>query len=236
MNRYILIFLMAIALVIPGYTQKKEEKSEPAKTEKKEEEKKDEKADKGKKDEKLTDSIYNEVILENFEETKYDKTNIKYAVTRDQTADVQVKEEYPAPTGKSKKYLGVKVVGKNGDVFTIKPTKDLLIDKHCKAIYVWVYGKNFTGELSLLIKDSAGKIHRKTLGKINFLGWRKLTVNIENIKQQDEYLNQKKFIQITEIQYRPGNWSEQPLLQYFYIDDISAMVREKYTDRQSDDW
>ncbi len=36
--------------------------------------------------------------------------------------------------------------------------------------------------------------------------------------------------------YNPGNTGRLPVWNYFYIDDISATVREKFYDKQSDEW
>jgi len=181
---------------------------------------------------------YKEVVLEDFETTKYDKKNILYRVSRGQTGSAQIRDLFPAPTHNSKKYLGVKIKGKNHDVFKIRPTKKLIINGYCKSISIWVYGKKFSGELSLILKDSTGKIHRLLLGKLEFSEWRKLRVNINKrkISQQDKFLNKKTTMEILELQYRPKNTSRLPKKQYFYIDDISIMVRDKYQDQQSDDW
>ncbi len=171
-----------------------------------------------------------------FETTEYSK-NIKYLVSRNQEGDVSIRDEFPAQNGRSKKYLGVKFFGRKGDTLTIYPSKDLIIDKYCREIAVWVYGKKFSGELSLMLQDAYQKNHRLVLGKLDFLGWRKLVIKIGNdIKQEDDLLEQKKFLKILHFQYRPANETRMPIWHYFYIDDITAMIREKYSDRQSDDW
>jgi hypothetical protein len=89
----------------------------------------------------------------------------------------------------------------------------------------------------MILQDAAGTNHRLTFGKLNFLGWKKLTLNLaKKIKQQDAYLEQEKKLKILHFQYRPGNQTIHPEWQFFYLDDITATVRDKYKDRQSDDW
>lgn len=216
MSKKIWIILFCLAAVMPTYSQNPDVTDDKKKTQ---------------------DNLYTETVLEDFETTQYTKKNIEFTVTRDQDAEIAVRDQYPAPIADSKKYLGVKVNGKQGDVFVIKPAKELLITKHCRSLEVWAYGKNFSGELSIIIQDSSNKIHRLVFGKLNFLGWRKLKVQITSkVNQQDEFLNQNKNIKILAVQYRPGNLDRLPKWQYFYVDNISAIVREKYTDRQSDDW
>jgi len=215
------LLILSLCIMMPGYSQDK-----PVET------KTDDIAD------SIGDKVYFESILEDFEQTVYTtEKNLQFSVTKHQEGSINMRDQYAAPTGKSKKYLGVKMYAKKGDVFKIIPAKDLVIDKYCRSIAVWVYGKRFSGELSIILQDAEQQNHRIILGTTDFLGWRKLIVKLDrNIKQEDEYLNQKRFLKILQIQYRPGNMARTPLWQYFYIDDISAMVREKYTDRQSDDW
>ncbi len=185
----------------------------------------------------VTQKVYTEIALEDFESTEYTSANLKFIKSGEQEATIQIRDQYPAEFNNSKKYLGVKVYGKRGDTFQVFPTKPLEIDKYCKSISMWIYGKNFSGELTIILQDATGTNHRISFGKLNFLGWKKITVNLDKkIKQQDQYLEQEKKLKILHIQYRPGNPTLHPEWQYFYLDDITATVRDKYKDRQSDDW
>lgn len=225
MKRNLLVFMLALVVAIPAYTQ---QKAEPAKSDV---------ADMEKEITSDTARAYEEVVLEDFETSQYTDKNVSYTVTKYQEGSASIRDQYPAPYRNSKKYLGVKFFGKDGDVLKIVPAKDLVIDKYCREIAIWVYGKRFAGELSILLQDTKQKTHRLLLGKMDYLGWRKLKVKLEGgIAQEDELLNQKAVMKILELQYRPANSSRQPIWHYFYLDDISAQVREKYTDRQSDDW
>lgn len=182
-------------------------------------------------------NVYTETILEDFETNEYTDNNVRFIRTRDQAAGAQIRDQFPAPFNNSKKYLGIKVNGKSGDTFQIFPAKPIEIKKYTQSISVWVYGKNFAGDLTLIVQDAEDKTHRLAMGKTNFLGWKKITVPLpRNVKQQDAYLEQEKSLRILHIQYKPGNRTIHPMWQYFYIDDISATVRDKYKDSQSDDW
>ncbi len=186
---------------------------------------------------KVSQTIYTESILEDFETNQYTNSNIKYIKADEQDASLTVRDQYPAEFNNSKKYLGVKVYAKKGDTFTITPVKPIQINKYCKSISVWVYGKKFTGELSLMLQDVNGNSHRVPMGNLSFLGWKKLTVNLESkIRQQDQFLEKENALKLMHIQYRAMNNSIHPEWQVFYIDDITATVRDKYKDRQSDDW
>lgn len=185
----------------------------------------------------INDQVYSEIVVEDFETNEYTNKNVKLRVTKYQKFGIQMRTVFPAPVKDSKKYLGIKIYGRRGDVLTIMPPKPLEIKDHIQSISVWVYGKNFAGELSLVVKDANRKVHRLSFGKLNFLGWRKLTYRFtKSIAQEDKYLAQPRSIQILQIQYNPGNTGRLGKWNYFYLDNISAKVRKKYEDRQSDDW
>ena len=220
MLRKLSIIFISLLFLVPAYTQTKKDSDK-------------------KTDDTTTKiaKIYQEIVLENFEETLWTKKNIIFQKTKNQKADISIRDQYPAPYKNSKKYLGFKIFGKQGDVLKIRPTKELIIEKYCKEISLWVYGKRFSGELSVLLQDSKKRNHRLIFGKLNFLGWRKMRIKLtKNIKQEDLLLSQKQQLKIFEFQYRPANRTRRPIWQYFYLDDLSAYVRDKYTDRQDDNW
>ncbi len=188
-----------------------------------------------KKDSKDT-TAYSRMILEDFESTQYGESNIKYHVSTDQKGGIAIRDQFPSPAKDSKKYLGLKMFGRIGDVLQITPAKKLIIDKHCKSISMWVYGKDISGEVSIMLIDGSGASHRMIMGRLNFTGWRELTVSLpKEVSQMDKYLSQKKQLELTKIMYNPGNTGRNAWT-YVYFDDISAMVREKFYDKQSDEW
>jgi hypothetical protein len=228
MGRKLIIMLLSLLIIMPAYTQENE-------TGDKKEEKAADKNEAGKNE--TGGQVYSEITLEDFESTVYNDSNLVYRVTGDQKGGLMIRDQYPSPAKDSKKYLGVKIFGGSGDVISIIPPKRLIINKHCRSISIWAYGKGFSGELSLLLRDSADIAHRLVFGKLNFSGWKKLTVLIsDEVAQQDKYLNQKKDLEILKILYNPGNTSRMLIWNYFYLDDITAAAREKYTDKQSDEW
>jgi hypothetical protein len=183
-------------------------------------------------------TVYQEIILEDFETTPYTDKNISFNVTSDQEAKVAFRTDLPA-IEKSKKYLGIKMKSRGGDIFIIKPAKELIIDKYCKSISFWIYGKKTLGELSFMIQDTKQVNHKLVIiPSVDFLGWRQITINMSNrVAQEDDFVNQKKTMKIVNIQFRTAGGKEKPSgWQYLYLDDITAVVRDRYTDKQSDEW
>ena len=232
MFKKFIMVIMALALIVPLYAQEKKEKA-------KEDMAKEEKAAEAKKpaaDKKVT--VWQEIVLEDFETTPYSNKNITYNVTSDQDAKLTVRDQLPA-TANSKKYLGLKFKTKGGDIFVIKPAKELIIDKYCKSVSFWVYGRKNFGQLTFMLQDTKKDTHVIMLVQtINFSGWKQITVPLRNnIAQDDDFLNQKKTMKIVNIQYKSATSGRKPSeWEYLYLDDITATVRERYDDKQSDEW
>ena len=62
--------------------------------------------------------------------------------------------------------------------FTMYPSRPIPIEGITKTVSVWVAGRNFNHSLVLLIQDFYGRNYEFFMGKLNFLGWQKLTVAI----------------------------------------------------------
>jgi hypothetical protein len=193
----------------------------------------------------IAGNVYREITIQDFEDIEFKDADIVFQKAREEEYKVAIRDETPAPINNSKKYLGVKLRGTRSNAIQIKFPKDKIpvIDKYCQSISVWVYGKNFTGEFAIYIMDATGKSFRLSFGKLNFQGWHKLTKIIPSeVAQTDKYLEKKTNIKITSLVYVPGTGFKpgtnilDPILQTFYIDDITAKVREKYKDSQNDEW
>ncbi|MBN2402782.1 MAG: hypothetical protein JXN64_10320 [Spirochaetes bacterium] len=189
-------------------------------------------------------NVYREITVQDFENIEFKESDVIFQKARDEEYKIAIRDETPAPI-ESKKYLGVKLRGTRSNAIQIKFPKDKIptIEQYCQSISVWVYGKNFTGELSLFLMDGTGKTHRLSFGKLNFHGWHKLTKILpQQVAQTEKYLEKKLNLKILSILYVPGTWFKpgtnilDPIWQTFYIDDITAKVREKYKDSQNDEW
>jgi hypothetical protein len=62
--------------------------------------------------------------------------------------------------------------------FIIYPARPIPVEGITKTVSVWVAGRNFNHELYLLIQDFFGRDYEFYFGKLNFIGWQKMTVTI----------------------------------------------------------
>jgi len=115
--------------------------------------------------------------------------------------------------------------------FTIRPMRPIPIEGVTKTVSVWVVGRNFNHEISLLIQDFFGRNYEIYMGKLNFQGWKKLTVaippqspdGINGVVQRSYHYNNQMGIKIMgfRINCDPleayGNY-------YIYFDDLRAVT------------
>ncbi|MGA2764640.1 MAG: flagellar filament outer layer protein FlaA [Spirochaetia bacterium] len=125
--------------------------------------------------------------------------------------------------------------------FTVYPANPLPIPGIVKTISVWVVGRNYNHTLKLLFTDSAGRAQEVTVGTLNFIGWKQMTVAIPpSIVQQDYHYGAASGIRITGFRVETD-----PLdtygTYYIYFDDLRAVTdlfgeSKRDTDDMADGW
>ncbi|MDR0402982.1 MAG: flagellar filament outer layer protein FlaA [Treponema sp.] len=115
--------------------------------------------------------------------------------------------------------------------FTIYPTRPVPIEGITKTVSLWVVGRNFNHELNLLIEDAFGRYFELYMGKLNFQGWKKMTVaippqaldGIHGIVQRNYHYNTMMGIKI--IGFRIDcDPMEAYGSYYIYFDDLRAVT------------
>ena len=81
--------------------------------------------------------------------------------------------------------------------FGIRPVRPVPIEGITKTLSVWVAGRNTNHVLEVVVADHFGNEAVLNMGKLNFSGWKKVTVSIPpNIIQRDYHYNNKMGIMI----------------------------------------
>ena len=139
--------------------------------------------------------------------------------------------------------LGVKVsFFRRGDsYFSIHPLSPIPIEGIVKTISIWVVGRNFNHTLKILIDDYKGQAQELTVGTLNFIGWKKLTVAIPpSILQTEYHYTYRSGLRLTGLKIECD-----PLdafgTYYVYFDDLRAVTdlfgeAKRDADDMSDDW
>ena len=139
--------------------------------------------------------------------------------------------------------LGAKVqfYKRGANTFSLFPVTPLPIEGITKTISVWAVGRNYNHTLKIIIADYFGQKRELTLGKMNFMGWKQLTVAVPPRIIQDEYhFTAKRGIKFLGFQVY-CDMMESFGTYYIYFDDMRAVTdlfAEEYrdTDDMADGW
>ena len=108
--------------------------------------------------------------------------------------------------------------------FSVKPIRPLPIEGITKTISVWVAGRNTSHVLQLEISDHFENTAYINMGKLNFVGWKKITVSVPPaIIQRDYHYNNKMGITVKgfnilcDLDETYGSY-------YIYLDDLRAVT------------
>ncbi len=141
------------------------------------------------------------------------------------------KEPIPgeAETGieeEDKYVLGLKVsyYRRGLNTFTLYPVRPMPVEGISKTLSVWVVGRNMNHMLTIIISDYFGNRAEITLGKLNFSGWKKLTVAVPpSIVQRDFHYGDRMGIKVMGFQVETDP-VESFGTYYIYFDDLRAMT------------
>ncbi len=95
--------------------------------------------------------------------------------------------------------LGMKVqYYKRGfNTFSLFPVRPIPIEGITKTLSVWVVGRNMNHLLTVLVEDYFGNRAELTMGRLNFSGWKKMTVAVPpSIRQRDFHYNDRRGIKV----------------------------------------
>lgn len=122
--------------------------------------------------------------------------------------------------------LGLKIqyFSRGPKVFGIFPVRPLPVEGVTKTISVWVVGRNFNHVLKVILEDSFGNNAEITMGKLNFSGWRKLTVAVPpSLKQRDYHYSNRLGVKVKGFMVETDP-AESYGTYYIYFDDMRAVT------------
>jgi hypothetical protein len=115
--------------------------------------------------------------------------------------------------------------------FTMYPIRPIPIEGITKTISVWAAGRNFNHDLVLLVQDFFGRNFELYVGKLNFQGWKQLTVAVppqapdgrNGIVQRNYHYNNQMGIKI--VGFRVDVDPMEAFGSYYvYLDDLRAVT------------
>jgi len=181
-----------------------------------------------------------EVSVDKFEKDGFWKSTMSpddgYVTTRLFSGSPAAKQPIPDEEGQSipdKYVLGTRVdfIHRGYMSFTMYPQRPIPIEGITKTVSLWVVGRNYNHELKLLLEDFFGRRFELFVGKLNFQGWKKLTVAIppqaedgfNGIVQRNYHYNNYMGIKVVGFRVDVDPW-EAYGSYYIYLDDLRAVT------------
>ncbi len=139
--------------------------------------------------------------------------------------------------------LGTKVIffRRGFDQFSVIPEHPIPVEGIVKTLSIWVVGRNTNHELSVLIRGINGAVAKVPIGKLNFVGWKQLTVAVpESIEQTNYHFSNRSGIEIAGLVIDTAPLEAYGTF-YCYFDDMTAVTdlfseEQRSPDDMSDAW
>jgi hypothetical protein len=122
--------------------------------------------------------------------------------------------------------LGVKVTffRRGFDQFSIVPIRPLPVEGVVKTLSVWVVGRNQNHVLDVVVRGMDGSVAELPMGKLNFIGWKQLTVPIPpSVVQTDYHYSSRSGIEVLGFVVK-ADPLEAYGTYYVYFDDLTAVT------------
>ncbi len=107
----------------------------------------------------------------------------------------------------------------------ITPPQPILIPSGCKAIYMWVCGRNYRHHMEVWVKTKKDNYEYKIdMGSMNFKGWKRMWAYLpDHVPQYQKHVPQFITLYITRFVIRHDP-DEPNGVYYCYFDDLDAAV------------
>ncbi|MDH5719223.1 MAG: flagellar filament outer layer protein FlaA [Spirochaetia bacterium] len=128
--------------------------------------------------------------------------------------------------------LGVKTFfnEKGFDRVIVKPPHEYIVKGIGRQVDVWALGRQFRHTLFVVLRDYRGRIHKLRLGRLDYLGWRKLSVTVPGwLPQSQRFALLDKNLHFVSL-YVQSDQKEIGGDFYFYVDNLSMKVDKTDTD------
>ncbi|MDH4263925.1 MAG: flagellar filament outer layer protein FlaA [Spirochaetia bacterium] len=128
--------------------------------------------------------------------------------------------------------LGVKTyfMDRGFDRVEVKPPHEYIIPGIARQLSVWALGRQFRHTIFAKLRDYRGKIHTLKISRLDFFGWKKLTVTIPGwLPQSTRYALLDKNLHFVSL-YTVCDKKEVPGVFYFYVDDLRMKIDKTDTE------
>jgi hypothetical protein len=176
--------------------------------------------------------------------SKQTRTGVPKDVSDDKSTLASRDEKAGIPrTYQKQKVLGIKVeyISRGYNWFAVRPVKPIVVEGVCQKLSVWVAGRNYKHVLKMMVQDFYGNERYLYVDKLNFIGWKELSVFIpDNINQRDFHFIDRQGIKFSGF-YVECDPVDTYGIYYIYFDELRAVTdlfneKTQDIDDMRDDW
>lgn len=127
---------------------------------------------------------------------------------------------------KSEFVLGVKTyyLDRGFDRVEVFPPNEYIVRGKAKELKVWALGRKFRHTLFVKLRDYKGNIHKIKIGRLDFWGWKEMSVIIPGwLPQSASYAMLDKNLHFVSF-FVESDTYEQPGTFYFYLDNFRIIT------------
>lgn len=127
---------------------------------------------------------------------------------------------------KNEYVLGVKTyfIDRGFDRVEVFPPNEYIIRGKAREMKVWALGRKFRHTLYVKLRDYRGQIHKIKIGRLDFWGWKELTVIIPGwLPQSTSYAVLDKNLHFVSFYVKSDKY-EVPGTFYFYLDQFRVIT------------
>ncbi len=141
-------------------------------------------------------------------------------------ADGSYESNYQDVADQHKYVLGVKVRFQKRDynTFSVTPANPIRLNGIVKAFEIWACGRNKNHDLFVVVQDIKGLKRFIKLGRLNFLGWKRLYARVpDGVVQSDPLFGTRRGLTVLGLYVKCSPleaWGK----YYVYFDNLSAEV------------
>jgi hypothetical protein len=128
--------------------------------------------------------------------------------------------------------LGVKTfyVERGFDRVEVRPPHEYIVQGIARQMSIWALGRQFRHTLYVKLRDYRGELHTLRIGRLDFFGWRKMSITIPGwLPQSTRYALLDKNLHFVSL-YTVCDKKEVPGQFYFYVDDLRMKVDKTDTE------
>ncbi|GBF50781.1 flagellar filament outer layer protein Flaa domain protein [Leptospira ryugenii] len=144
-------------------------------------------------------------------------------------ADLSLSRNITAPIPESRQSLVIRIPKAANYPFAFYFPEPLVLRGFVREIKVPLYSSQSLGNITMIVEDQYFETKQIMVSSLNFRGWKVCSISFAQVMEQNDRIFQRSAnMRILGFYYLPNEENAKNQEVLIAIDDISAVVRDKY--------